>query len=76
MILATDVAEASLTLPNLTHVVLSGVHKVPVYDPVTQVSTLERVAITKDNELQMIGRVGRTEDSTAILCYDEEFGFV
>ena len=59
VIVATDIAETSLTVPGVTAVVDSGVHKIARYDPARAVDTLETVRISRDSAEQRAGRAGR-----------------
>ena len=59
VIVATNIAETSLTVPGVTAVVDSGVHKIARYDPERAVDTLETVRISRDSADQRAGRAGR-----------------
>ncbi|CEP03331.1 RNA helicase [Plasmodiophora brassicae] len=60
VVVATNVAETSLTIPNIRYVVDSGRHKERVYDPSTGVSSFIVSWISKASADQRSGRAGRT----------------
>jgi len=59
IIVATNIAETSLTVPGVTAVVDSGVHKVARYDADRAIDTLVAERITADAADQRAGRAGR-----------------
>ncbi|CAN5868734.1 ATP-dependent helicase HrpB [soil metagenome] len=59
VILATIIAETSLTVAGITAVVDSGVHKVARYDPDRAIDRLEMERISRDSADQRAGRAGR-----------------
>jgi ATP-dependent helicase HrpB len=59
VILATNIAETSLTVPGVTAVVDTGLHKVARYDPERGIDSLEVERITADSADQRAGRAGR-----------------
>jgi ATP-dependent RNA helicase DHX37/DHR1 len=60
IILATNVAETSLTIPGIRYVIDCGRSKERVYDPTTGVQTFEVGWISKASAEQRKGRAGRT----------------
>jgi ATP-dependent helicase HrpB len=56
---ATNIAETSLTVPGVTAVVDSGLHKVARYDADRGIDSLETERITADAADQRAGRAGR-----------------
>ena len=60
IVLATNVAESSITLPQVRAVVDSGLAREPRYDPVSGFSRLETVTISQASANQRAGRAGRT----------------
>ncbi|MBE6365587.1 MAG: ATP-dependent helicase HrpB [Lentisphaerae bacterium] len=70
IILATNVAESSLTLDNVTCVVDSGWEKRAVYHPGAKMTFLETRRITKASAIQRSGRAGRTAPGKAVRCYN------
>jgi ATP-dependent helicase HrpB len=59
VILATNIAETSLTVPGVTAVVDAGLHKVARYDPERAIDSLEIERITADSAEQRAGRAAR-----------------
>ena len=60
VILATNVAETSLTIDGITGVVDSGLHREARFDPKLRTNRLELKTISKANADQRTGRAGRT----------------
>lgn len=60
VILATNVAESSLTLPNVRAVIDSGLARVARQDPSTGLDRLDVLPIARDSADQRAGRAGRT----------------
>ena len=61
VILATNIAETSLTVPGVTAVVDTGLHKIARHDPARGIDSLETERITADAADQRAGRAGRVE---------------
>jgi ATP-dependent helicase HrpB len=59
VILATNVAETSITVPGVRAVVDTGLHKVARYDPDRAIDRLEPERIPRDAADQRAGRAGR-----------------
>lgn len=59
-IVATNVAETSLTIPNIKYVIDSGRQKTRIYDKVTGVSAFVVTYTSKASAQQRAGRAGRT----------------
>jgi ATP-dependent helicase HrpB len=60
IVLATNIAETSLTLPNITCVVDTGLVKILRHDPRTGMDGLVLSRIGRKNAVQRAGRAGRT----------------
>jgi ATP-dependent helicase HrpB len=71
VILATNIAETSLTVEGVTTVIDSGVHKVLRFDPETAVDHLVTERIAADSAEQRAGRAGRTRPGRAVRLWDE-----
>lgn len=71
VILATNVAETSLTVEGVTDVIDSGLQKVLRYDAETAVDHLETELISLDSAEQRAGRAGRTAPGRATRLWDE-----
>ncbi len=59
IVLATSIAETSLTIEGITTVVDCGYSRVPRFDPRSGLTRLETVRVTKDAADQRAGRAGR-----------------
>ncbi len=70
VIVATNVAETSLTVDGVTEVIDSGLHKVLRYDAETAVDHLVTEQITADSAEQRAGRAGRTGPGRATRLWD------
>ena len=66
VVLATPVAETSLTIENIRIVIDSGLCRKPVFDPQNGLSRLETVRISRDMARQRAGRAGRVAPG---VCY-------
>ena len=71
IILATNIAETSLTVEGITTVVDTGVHKVLRFDPETAVDHLVKERISRDSAEQRAGRAGRTAPGLAVRLWHE-----
>lgn len=69
VILATNVAETSLTVEGVTRVVDSGLARVAGFDPWTGLGTLERVPISRASADQRAGRAGRLGPGSCLRLY-------
>ena len=65
VVLATDIAETSLTVEGVRVVVDSGLARAPRFDVATGMTRLTTVAISRDSAEQRAGRAGRTEPGVA-----------
>ena len=59
VILATSIAETSLTIEGVTVVVDSGYSRIPRFDPRSGMTRLETIRVTRDAADQRAGRAGR-----------------
>ena len=66
IVLATSIAETSLTIAGVRVVVDSGLMRVPVYEPDVGLTRLETVRVSRANADQRRGRAGRIEPG---ICY-------
>lgn len=71
ILIATNIAEASITIPTLTHVIDDGVQNVSKYDYKYESAGLTTGYIANTNRLQRRGRVGRKADGTVYYLYKE-----
>jgi ATP-dependent helicase HrpA len=72
IVLATNVAETSLTVPGIRYVVDTGVARISRYSLKTKVQRLPIEAISQASAAQRSGRCGRVEAGIAIRLYSEE----
>jgi len=61
IVLATPIAETSLTIEGITIVIDTGLTRIPRFDPRRALSRLETVTISADSATQRAGRAGRLE---------------
>lgn len=69
VVLATSIAETSITIDGVRVVIDSGLQRLPVYEPSTGITRLETVRVSKASADQRAGRAGRTEPGIAILLW-------
>ena len=75
IILATNVAETSVTLPGIHCVVDSGLARIKRYNPRTRVQRLQVEPISRASAEQRRGRCGRTGPGVCVRLYGEsDFG--
>lgn len=72
ILVATNIAEASLTISTLRYVIDSGMAKTVTYNPTTRTEKNETTMISKFNSTQRVGRVARTMPGTAYYLYDPD----
>ncbi len=71
VVLATSIAETSLTLEGVRVVVDCGFSRVPRYDPARGLTRLETVRVSLASADQRRGRAGRTEPGVCYRLWDE-----
>jgi ATP-dependent helicase HrpA len=72
VVLATNVAETSLTVPGIRYVVDTGVARISRYSMRTKVQRLPIEAISQASANQRSGRCGRVEAGIAVRLYAED----
>ncbi|WP_395658522.1 ATP-dependent RNA helicase HrpA [Nocardioides sp.] len=72
IVLATNVAETSLTVPGIRYVVDTGVARISRYSARTKVQRLPVEPISQASANQRSGRCGRVEAGIAVRLYSEE----
>ncbi|MCE7973615.1 MAG: ATP-dependent RNA helicase HrpA [Leptolyngbya sp. PLA1] len=72
IVLATNVAETSLTVPGIRFVVDTGVARLNRYSPRTKVQRLEVEPISRSSADQRAGRCGRIGPGVCVRLYAEE----
>ncbi|MFW7522613.1 ATP-dependent helicase HrpB [Vibrio ostreicida] len=71
IVLATNIAETSLTIEGIRLVVDSGLERVAKFDLKTGVTRLEQVNISQSSAEQRAGRAGRVEAGVCVRLYSE-----
>jgi ATP-dependent helicase HrpB len=71
IVLATSIAETSLTIEGVRVVIDSGLMRVPVYEPDVGLTRLETVRVSRANADQRRGRAGRTESGVCYRLWEE-----
>jgi ATP-dependent helicase HrpB len=71
IVLATSIAETSLTIEGIRVVIDSGSRRVPAYDPATGLTTLETRRVSRAGADQRRGRAGRTAPGIAYRLWNE-----
>jgi len=72
VIVATNVAESSLTIDGIVYVVDSGLAKIDGFDPDQGIDTLDTVKISQTEAVQRSGRAGRTRSGMCIRLFSQE----
>jgi ATP-dependent helicase HrpB len=72
VVLATSVAETSITIDGMTIVVDSGLQRLPKFEPASGLTRLETVRVSKASAEQRAGRAGRTAPGIAIRLWRKE----
>ncbi len=72
IVLATNVAETSLTVPGIKYVIDAGTARISRYSTRAKVQRLPIEAISQASATQRSGRAGRTSDGIAIRLYSED----
>ncbi|MDR1463077.1 MAG: ATP-dependent RNA helicase HrpA, partial [Azoarcus sp.] len=72
VVLATNVAETSLTVPGVRYVVDTGLARVKRYSPRNKVEQLRVEKISQASASQRAGRCGRVMDGICFRLYDED----
>jgi ATP-dependent helicase HrpB len=66
IVLATSIAETSITIDGVRIVIDSGLQRLPVFEPSTGITRLETRRVSRASADQRAGRAGRTEPGRAI----------
>jgi ATP-dependent helicase HrpA len=72
IILATNIAETSITIPDVNFVVDTGLAKMPWYNARTGVTLLKETHISQASAAQRAGRAGRTGPGVVVRLYTQE----
>ncbi|KIL59226.1 hypothetical protein M378DRAFT_1068383, partial [Amanita muscaria Koide BX008] len=71
-IVATNIAESSLTIDGINFVIDCGFSKQHTFFPLRNINTLQNKRISKASAQQRLGRVGRTGPGKCIRLYTED----
>ena len=71
VVLATSIAETSITIEGVRIVIDSGLARVPRYEPEVGLTRLETVRVSRASADQRRGRAGRTEPGICYRLWDE-----
>ncbi|MBP2551380.1 ATP-dependent helicase HrpB [Neorhizobium galegae] len=66
VVLATSIAETSITIDGVRIVIDSGLQRLPVFEPATGITRLETVKVSRASADQRAGRAGRTQPGIVI----------
>ena len=72
VVLATAIAETSITIEGVRVVIDSGLSRLPRYEPASGITRLETVRVSRASADQRAGRAGRTEPGVAIRLWRAE----
>jgi len=72
VIVATNIAETSITIPGIKYVIDTGLARISRYMPRSRTTSLPVTAISKSSADQRKGRCGRVENGVCIRLYSEE----
>ncbi|PIE98301.1 MAG: DEAD/DEAH box helicase [Treponema sp.] len=72
VVIATNIAETSITINDIVTVIDSGLAKLNYYNPFSFTSSLEETAISKASCNQRRGRAGRTQDGVCYRLYSRK----
>lgn len=72
VVLATNIAETSLTLPRIGTVIDTGLARMSRYNPRTRTKRLPVEPVSQSSANQRAGRAGRVRDGLCIRLYSEE----
>ncbi len=71
IVLATSIAETSITIDGVRIVIDSGLQRLPVFEAATGITRLETVRVSRASAEQRAGRAGRTEPGIAIRLWHQ-----
>jgi len=72
IVVATNIAETSLTIPGIRYVVDTGLARISQYNPRSRTMGLPVKGISRSSADQRKGRCGRVQNGTCIRLYTEE----
>ena len=72
IVVATNIAETSLTIPGIRYVIDAGLARLSRYNPRTRIKRLPIEPVSQSSANQRKGRAGRVEEGVCIRLYAEE----
>ncbi len=72
VVIATNIAETSLTIPNIRYVIDSGLARISRYNPRTRIKRLPIEPVSQSSANQRKGRSGRVRNGVCIRLYSED----
>jgi ATP-dependent helicase HrpA len=72
IIVATNIAETSLTIPNISCVIDSGLARISEYSPSSGIVSMPVKAISRSSADQRMGRCGRVREGICIRLYNKD----
>ncbi|MBC8432994.1 MAG: ATP-dependent RNA helicase HrpA [Desulfobacterales bacterium] len=72
IIIATNIAETSITIPGIKYVIDTGLARISRYTPRSRTTSLPVTAISQSSAEQRKGRCGRVENGICIRLFSEE----
>jgi ATP-dependent helicase HrpA len=72
VVIATNIAETSLTIPGIRFVIDAGLARISRYNPRTRVKRLPIEPVSQSSANQRKGRAGRVQEGICIRLYSEE----
>ncbi len=72
IVVATNVAETSITIPGIRYVVDTGLARISRYSPRTRTTALPVTPIAKSSADQRLGRCGRVQNGICVRLFSEE----
>lgn len=72
IIIATNIAETSITIPEIKYVIDTGLARISQYSPRSRITSLPVVPISQSSADQRKGRCGRVENGVCLRLYSEE----
>lgn len=72
IVVATNIAETSITIPGIRYVVDSGVARISEYHPGSRTKALPIKPVSRSSADQRAGRCGRVRDGICVRLYEEQ----
>lgn len=72
VVVSTNIAETSLTIPGIRYVIDAGLARISRYNPRTRTKRLPIEAVSQSSANQRKGRAGRVQDGVCIRLYAED----